>query len=186
MVGQKAQKNLLFAAVLTGVLVIVLMAMYFYIASKEQKREAPDTLLTFTGIPANAQMKATLTMAGRAADLAVGDDSVALTPELRKDFKLPYILQTTIRSGDSYRDLSWRIDKRGAEYYILADGFSPNDKITLLINDRPVFTIPFDWSGRIELPIIALVAEDTKACINIVEAKETLAFCHFLTGKKAA
>src|SRR5688500_12495778 len=113
------------------------------------------------------------------------DESLSLTPEQREDFKLPYIMKTTLKTGkNEYHDISWTIDKRGVEYYILADGFAPSDKITLIINDQPAYTIPFDWSGRIELPIMLIIAEDTKTCIDIHESKEKLSFCHMTTGKK--
>lgn len=187
MAGQKARKNLQLAAVLAGVLALALAGAYFFGASKEgQKRTAPERILTFAGLPAGADIKATLTMAGRSFELGSDGEGLVMTPELREKFRLPYTLQATFRSGDDYRDLSWSIDERGVEYYILADGFKPEDKITLVIEDQSVFTIPFDWSGRIELPIVLQYAFDTTVCIFIHERSNAskTSFCHFNPGNK--
>jgi hypothetical protein len=186
MAGQKTQKKLRIAAVLAGLLALVLISPYYFTAKEEQKREAPERLLTFAGLPADADIKATLTMDGRTVELASDGDGLVMTPELRENFTLPYTLQMTIRSANGYRDFSWRIDRRGVDYYILADGFKREDKITLVIEDQPVFTIPFDWSGRIELPIVLQYAFDTTVCIFIREGSNAAktGFCHFNPGNK--
>src|SRR5688572_9791063 len=134
MAGKTALQKFCIAAVLIVILLGASTAYFnFLIKQKQQARLAPDKIITFSGIPADTTLTATLSMGGKTEDLINDAKSLSLTPEQKEDFKLPYILKATLKTDkNEYRDISWKIDKRGAEYYILADGFSPEDKITLI------------------------------------------------------
>lgn len=187
MAGQKLFKNLPLAAVLVTALALAGAAAYFLAAQQEaQKRLPAEQIITYTGLPAGMDVSAEITMGGKTRALETTGKAFLLGDKQREDFYVPYNIKAQLHSDKAgYRDLSWRIERNGAQYFILADGFKRNDKISLSIDGQTVFTIPFDWSGRIELPIILIRGENTTACITIEETGDTLGFCHYTTGAAA-
>ncbi len=171
--------------------VCFLAAYLFLVKTKEEQtgeyRKAPSELITFQGLPADTQVNATIEMNGKILDLSVNDAAITLDQQQQSDFKLPYKLKAILNYPDgTHRDLSWTVDSRGANYEILADGFNPDDLITLRLNESTgLDKLPFDWSGRIELPIVLEVYKNITSCIDVYETnrKETLSFCHFNSGR---
>lgn len=187
MAGQKTQRKLRIAAVLISVLVIGLMSAYFFTAKEAQKRLPPEKIIVYHGLPADMDITAEISMGGKVSALEATDEALRLTEEQKENFYVPYNIKAQLHSDKGgYRDLSWRIERDGVQYFILADGFKRSDKISLIIDGQIVFTIPFDWSGRIELPIMLIRGMDTTACITIEESGSTLNFCHYATAGKAA
>jgi len=187
MAEQKAPKNLKLAAVLVTTLALVLTALFFFNAPKKtQKSLPPEAIISYQGLPADTTITAEISVGGKTRALTTTDKAFLLTPEQREDFYAPYNIKAQLHSEkNGYRDISWSLQSNGAQYSILADGFKPTDKISLSINGQTVITIPFDWSGRIEVPIILRTGMDTTTCITIEESSETLGFCHFATGRAA-
>jgi hypothetical protein len=161
---------------------------YFYgqQAHYEPRRTPPEKIITFSGIEIENIKSATLLMNGKTE--AVGYDSNAL--ELSQDqissFSLPYEIKISAQGKNgSFKDFSWRVDERGVDYHALIDGFSPRDRVSLFVNEQKIYTIPFDWSGRIELPVLLIIEEDSKICFDVEQAQENrINFCHFITGRR--
>jgi hypothetical protein len=78
------------------------------------------------------------------------------------------------------------MDARGVSYLIGASGFSPNDRISLFVNDdNPIKDMPFDWAGRTELPILLQADKDFDVCVGVTQDNEKpLRICHRIIGKK--
>lgn len=156
-------------------------------APEERRRIPPAQIITFSGITPGTIQGAWLVMNGAESPVLYKDNALELSEEQIARFSLPYEIKLSYKTADnSFKDISWRVDERGVEYFIRADGYSPKDKISLFMKDQKVYTIPFDWSGRIELPILLIIAEDTKACFEIEEDGKQVSACHFITGKKSA
>ncbi|MFA5593035.1 MAG: hypothetical protein WC989_06960 [Micavibrio sp.] len=180
------------AGIITG---LVLIGAYFaYIKYDHDMavftREAPDILVTYEGIAPDQSFTVRLgssrfSVEGRNGELRLSDEQKAV-------YKLPVTIEAAITgANDRFHDFAWKIDRQGVDYAITASGFSPDDRISLIMDGQRVYTIPFDWSGRIELPIILILDKDTKACIEIKQAAANdtdspIGFCHFITGRKAA
>lgn len=187
MADRKTSKNLQLAAVLVTAVALAGVAAYFFkVPGEAQKRLPPTQIITYQGLPAGTDITAEITMGGKTRTLETTGKAFSLSADQREDFFVPYNIKAQLHSEKrGYRDLSWRIERNGAQYFILADGFKRSDKISLSINGQAVFTIPFDWSGRIELPIILRTGMDTTACITIEESGDALGFCHYTTGGAA-
>lgn len=177
-----------------AIVIAVLVAALGYLASilvfqheANVKRSPPGTIIEFTGLPEGAAVDATIHMNGRTRALPYADGKLVLTPEEKADFALPFTIAATLRTPDEkYHDFTWKIDARGVEYSVTADGFSPKDKIMFSLDGSPSVDIPFDWSGRIEIPAMLIIAKNTKACIEIWASGKLLGACHMVTGKLPA
>lgn len=153
----------------------------------EAKRLPPEYLVSFTGLPDDPKLQATIQIGNKTSAVPFTDGKLILTEEQKKGFTLPYRLKVTFQTADEkYHDFIWDIDSQGVEYYITVDGFSSNDHILLALDGDTSLDIPFDWSGRIVLPIMLIIAKDTKSCIEIWNKKNLLGACHMITGKKTA
>lgn len=153
---------------------------------KEFHRDAATDIISYQDLPENMMIRASLEMDGAVSPLDTSDGHFSLSTEQRVKFKLPYAIKATLQSDNGqYHDISWSVDARGVDYYILADGFKPEDTITLTMNEQKLYTIPFDWSGRIELPIHLIIEADAKACIEINDGSQKFGFCHAIAGRKA-
>lgn len=179
------------AKILSVVLALLFLTAYFtnffhFEEVKEFHRDVPTDIITYEGLKADMVINASLEMNGTVSQIDTKDGNFSLSQEQKVKFRLPYTVKATLTSGNGqYRDISWSVDTRGVDYYILADGFKPENTISLIMNDQKLYTIPFDWSGRVELPIHLIIEADTKACIEIDEGHQKLDFCHSITGRKA-
>ncbi len=154
--------------------------------AKEFHRDVTADIISYEGLPENMTVRASLEMDGAVRSINTSDGHFLLSQEQKLEFKLPYIIKATLQSENGqYHDISWSIDARGVDYYILADGFQPENTISLIMNEQKLYTIPFDWSGRIELPIHLITKADAKVCIEIYDGSQAFEFCHTIVGSKA-
>lgn len=182
-----SKKNIQILLVVVGVLFLSAYFLNFFRfeETREFRRSSISEIITYEGLPEDMEISAMLDMNGTVSTLDARDGKFSLNMEQRANFRLPYKIEATIKgpSGD-YRDMSWKVEENGKDYFVLADGFSPDDTITLNMNDDKIYEIPFDWSGRIELPIQLIIKSDTKTCIDIKTQPKTITFCHFTAGQK--
>lgn len=178
----------IFSVTALVIAIVVAVPLIFY-SNKDKlpvQKQAPDVLISYEDLPEKSIVTATLSMRGKVTDLENTGNGFILTPEQKKDFSFPYSIKATLKSGDDYRDISWNIDNRGVAHKILLDGYKPQDRVTFIMNGQKVYTIPFDWSGRIELGSMLIVSEDSKPCFSVDDNGKTYGFCHYIRGKKAA
>lgn len=156
------------------------------LGSEPSERAPPETIISYRGLPAGSVINATLSMSGKVESLENTGSGFTLPADSKKSLSLPYSIKATLKTGDDYRDFTWEIDGRGIAYNIVIDGYTPRDKIAYSMNDQVVYTIPFDWSGRISLSSMLLLEADSKPCFDISEGEQSYGFCHFVRGKKAS
>ena len=154
--------------------------------SGSAERPAPEILISYRDLPAGSLINATLSMSGKVESLEDTGSGFTLPRENERSLSLPYSIKATLKTGNDYRDFLWEIDSRGVAYNIIIDGYTPRDKVTYSMNDQAIFTIPFDWSGRIGLSSMLLLEADSKPCFDIHEGEQSYGFCHFVRGKKAS
>lgn len=178
------------ALLLVGAVAIGIYFTFFFSVEKKllNARDMPTDIVTMTGLPEGTGVTATLNMNGKISPVSFMENRLALTPQQQKIFQLPYVLKASVQYPDgTYRDFSWSMGETGAKYRILADGFSPDDRITLRIEESTAeANTPFDWSGRLEFAIVLEVIYDATACIDIFESapNRTITLCHFNPGRK--
>lgn len=182
----KKNIKILFTAITTLFLMAYFTNFFHFEEVREFHRNVPADIITYEGLTSDMTINASLEMDGNVRPISIRDGHFSLNSEQKIKFKLPYMIKATLQSGDGqYRDISWNVDARGVDYYILADGFKPENTISLIMNDQKLYTIPFDWSGRIELPVHLIIEADAKACIEINDGSQKLGFCHYIAGKRA-
>lgn len=171
---------LAFSLVLIGIFTVLHFTM-------EARRIAPENILTFRGLPAEASVEIFFKDKDGTRQLALTDGVVKLPEDLREKFSLPYRLNATIRGikGSGDIDLVWELDREGRVYDAVLSGFSPEDRLDFNLNDiRAHRDVPFDWSGRFKVHFILLTGVDTNACAEIKGSGDAFSVCHMITGKK--
>lgn len=184
---EKAGKARLLCAGLAFSLVLIgAFAVLHFIT--EARRIAPEDILTFRGLPADATADIFFKDSRGTHQLDLVDGIVKLPEGLRENFSLPYRLSATIRgfSGRKDIDLVWSLDRDGRVYDVVLSGFSPEERLDFNLNDiRAHKNIPFDWSGRFKAHFILLTGVDTNACVDVRGTGAAFGFCHMITGKKS-
>ena len=184
------QSNKIF--ILTLLLAAAGLAAYalfiFRSVPEERRRTPPEHIITFSGIEKNSIARATLTMNGRESPILFDDRALRLSQEQIANFTLPYEIRLNLQEGGEYYDIFWKVDSRGAYYDIGLDGFSAKYKITLRLNEYiGLEKIFFDWSGKIELPIVLESFSDIEACVDIFKEnskKPVILLCHLNKGAR--
>lgn len=161
-----------------------LLGMIWFQHNLERKRIPDREMITFSNLSKDTTLTALLEMRTQAYDLPVENHKIILPEALREHFNVPYRLSTTLKDKEGQaRDIVVSLDDRGVLYTILLDGFSPEDKVTLSVQDSQAFAhMPMDWSGRTVLKVLANISLDFKICVD-VEAGSSFGFCQTLPAK---
>jgi hypothetical protein len=161
------------AGIATAVAFLIIVSFTFL----EKKTEKYSNLLSYTGSE-TGRISATLQDTGGTTELGAEARSFNL-PETKK-LSLPYMLSSSLYTGDTgARDFVFTVSQDRKKIGVLIDGFSPEDRVTLALNDRAAFTdIPMDWSGRMEFVSDLAGNGSVEACIDI--AGRDIRVCHHI------
>ncbi len=152
----------------------------------EEKRYAKADILEFKNFSDLQAPKITIKNKHGLYDLIFEKDTALLPPQAVAHFTVPYTIQAKWQDKDgSYRDALWSVDKRGVGYTITLDGFEDGQTVSLMVNnDTPVKKTPFDWSGKIEFPVLLHDDKDFSVCVDI-HGPQDGKICHRIIGKKS-
>lgn len=152
----------------------------------DEKRFSKSEILEFKSFSALNEIKISLKNRHGVYDLQIEDGVGLLPPQAVANFSVPYILQAKWQDKKGeYRDVVWTLDKRGVGYNIALDGFEDGQTVSLIVNDdTPIKNTSFDWSGRIEFPVLLHDDKDFSVCVDI-HGPHDGKICHRILGKKS-
>lgn len=175
------------ALVLLGFLLAAsyMTIMLYTQAMHVKERFTAAEIVTFKHLDDISNFKSVLKSYAGSYDLSLKDNVLMLPPAAVESFILPYSLSASWSEQDqSYRDITWTLDKKGVEYLVTLDGFDADDTVSISFNDEyPFKDLPLDWSGKIEIPAILHPDKDFKICVDVA-GKDGLSFCHHVVGQK--
>lgn len=144
--------------------------------------ETRSALLSFTNLPAAAEVTASLETQKGLRDLSVKDGHIAPSHSLNA----PYKLNTSIKlSNDRYRDFSFYVSDNSMD--VLTDGFFAGDPVSIDVDGKTVFeNVPSDWSGKLELRTALSSNSAARVCVQVKGRLETIGLCHALPERRAS
>lgn len=176
-----------------GPVFVYLVAMVFIFAALSffffNKTNLPSDFVSFSNLPENTVIETILEAKGAEAAVLQAEGNVINLPDtIIRKIGTPYRLSSSLKLADgNYRDLTFTVGQNRGVFTVLADGFTAQDKITLSVNGKPVYTdIAMDWSGRIELETSLPDDANIIACIEISGMKESIGVCHAIPERRPA
>lgn len=182
--GIFSNKRLCFAVMGACLALTYLGGMMVMEEKDTQRRYVESDIINFKNFSDASNLEITLKNKSGIFDLTFKEQSIVLPPNVVKNFSLPYVVTAKWQEKDQYKTILWSLDQRGVAYNIVLDGFSTKDNVSLSINKSyPFKKLPFDWSGKIELPSLLPPDKNMDICIEI-ETNNSFSVCHRVIGKQ--
>jgi hypothetical protein len=143
-------------------------------------------LMTFLNLSPNASLSATLENGRSVTPLVLDGDTIKL-PDDQKRLNRSYVIRLTLKEGDVTRDIALKVVKGDEGVRVIADGYDPENLMTLSIDNVSFFQdVPFDWSGKLELPSVVTADQNVNVCVTIKTQAPPFGFCHVVAARKKA
>lgn len=173
MLHKMTKEKKLKSAIVAGVTFLCGAGAVFYMVSGSEDK----SFLSLHNFPDAVAVETFVQTKDGTSSVATTGSIINLPQNLESAISTPYRISTAVRMLDeSYRDFV--ITVASGEIDVTADGFNPQDTVSLTLNGADPSWTPADWSGKIELTAAFTAKKNMRACIDVDNGTEKLSLCH--------
>lgn len=181
-----AKNNRRFAALALIFILLAAVAAWLVFRGQNSFAYPAPYLGTFLNMPEGVSLNAVLENGRKVTPLGLDEGGNIKVPETQSLLNQSYIIRLQLNDGqETAKDIALKVVKGDEGIRVFADGYAPENLMTLSIDNVSFFQdVPFDWSGKLELPSVIAADQNVHVCFTIKTTAPPFGFCHVVAARK--